>query len=525
MSYLPDDVRGSRPTGGTSGASGSPMDGDVEAEHRGLGRFVGLTTLGTVLPGSGLLLSGRRWFGGLLLATFVLAMAGIAAFVYWKGPTNAALYLGVRPRWLIGLSIALAAAVLVWCASIVYTAWINRPYPPSWAGRTLSSLWIALMCAALLVPTAVAAQYAVIQKDLLSSVFSTGKKTSGNSPDVAQEDPWASMPRVTVLLVGSDAYPDRPGVRTDSMMVASIDTTTGDTVLFGIPRNLQGYRFRPTNPLYRQYPNGPHCGLECMLTAVWEMAAAHRNEYVGDPNPSLSTLTEVISDLLGLQIDNTVVIDIRGFSALVDAMGGVDITVRSRLPIGGKIVNGYIVPGSINGWIEPGRQHMNGYTAMWFARSRVLADDFDRMKRQRCMVAALMHQVNPLTMVRRYPDLARVAQDNIQIDVPMSHLPAWADLASRIQRKGTIRSLPFTGNLISLNNPDYLKIHAMVQAALDPTTTTLPTATPSSSTSTSTPTRSTRTPTSTSSINPSGIPTPSQSTSAPDGLTNVADAC
>lgn len=525
MSYLPDDADVRRRRAAASGATGSPPQPPQTAtvsaprsstrSRPGLGRFFGMTGLGTVLPGSGLLLSGRRRLGGTLLALFVLAIAAAAAFVYWKGPTAAALFVAVRPRWLLGLSVALGLGVLVWCFSVILTGWVNRPGGQRMGRRLLAAGWVGLLCALLILPTARAAQYAFIQQDLLHSLFDpAGRRSATNRPpDLAAADPWADIPRVTVLLIGSDAYPDREGIRTDSMMAVSVDTQTGDAVLFGIPRNLQGYTFRATNPLHKLYPQGPRCGLECMLNAVWKMASDRASEYPGDPNPGLTTLTEVVSDLLGQQIDNTVVIDIRGFSALVDAMGGVDITVRNRLPIGGKIVNGYIVPGSITGWIEPGRQHMNGYTAMWFARSRVLTDDFDRMRRQRCMVGALVRQVNPVTMINRYPALAKVAKDNIQADVTMAQLPAWSELVTRMQ-KGSIRSLPFTGSLINLNRPDYPKIHQMVEEALTPPEPAGPSA---SATATSTPS-STRS-------RPRSSPSPSASASPSEGLVNVSDAC
>lgn len=480
---------------------------DQAAPHRsGIGLLIGMTTLGTLLPGSGLLLSGRRRSGATLLGVFVLLVAAGAGFVYWQGPTAAALYVAVRPRWLLSLAVGLSLFVLIWCISVVHTAWVNRPKGPSAGARLLSVAWVGLLCAALVVPTVGAAQYVLIQNDLLQSMFDPATRRSTTTPpNVSQVDPWENLPRANVLLIGSDQYPGREGIRTDSLMLVSTDTKTGNTVLFGIPRNLEGYTFRPTNPLHKYYPDGPHCGLECMINAVWQMAATRSAEFVGDPNPGLTTLTEVVSDLVGQTIDSTVVIDIRGFSALVDAMGGVDITVRSRLPIGGKRgESGQIVPGSILGWIEPGPQHMDGYTAMWFARSRVLADDFDRMRRQRCMVGALARQVNPLTMLRRYPALAKVAKDNIQIDIPMAQLPAWADLVTRVQ-KGTIRSLPFTSSIINVTRPDYPKIHRLVEDALDPAAGT-PTPTPTQ--------RPTRSPT----------PPPS-ATAPPDGLVDVDDAC
>jgi len=204
------------------------------------------------------------------------------------------------------------------------------------------------------------------------------------------------------------------------------------------------------------------------MNEVWNEGEKHKDLFPGDPMPGLTATRLALTEVLGLGIDYAVVIDIRGFSALVDAMGGVDITVKTRIPIGGKVENGQIVPGSIHGWIEPGPQHMDGYTAMWYARSRATTDDFNRMGRQRCMVCALVRQVDAPTMLERYPALAKVAKDNIYTDIPAEHLGAWAELVGRVQQEGTIRSLPFTNKIVDVTDPDYDRIHEVVRNAISP---------------------------------------------------------
>jgi anionic cell wall polymer biosynthesis LytR-Cps2A-Psr (LCP) family protein len=167
-----------------------------------------------------------------------------------------------------------------------------------------------------------------------------------------------------------------------------------------------------------------------------------------------------------------VIVNLDGFRDLVDAMGGVEINVRERVPLGGETWtdangNSYLVEGTENGWLEIGPKKLNGYQALWYSRSRITSDDFSRMRRQRCVVAALVNQVNPMTMVQRYPQIAEVAGDNIAVSIDQEELPAWADLVLRVQ-KGTIRSLPFTNENIDTVNPDYTAIHATVLQAISP---------------------------------------------------------
>lgn len=156
------------------------------------------------------------------------------------------------------------------------------------------------------------------------------------------------------MLIGADSEADRPGVRTDSMMLASIDTRTGDTILFGLPRNLERVPFPDYSPLKKLWPNGFRCPQDCLLNDVWMQGENNKQLYPGDPKPGVTALNEAVTGVTGLTPDYDILVNMASFTALVDAMGGVDITVRERVPIGGKVQNGQIVPGSIKGWIEPG---------------------------------------------------------------------------------------------------------------------------------------------------------------------------
>lgn len=440
-----------------------------------LGRSLRLTALGTAIPGAGLAFAGRRRTGLALLAAFVVTAAAIVVVAMRRGLVTTALGLAVSDRWLIALSVGVGLVALVWIWSIVATHLATRPMRPGFPAVT-AKVFTALMCLVILLPGLKVIQYAAIQRDLVSSMFSGKHGTaaagsnanpgSGTGAAGTATDPWAGMPRVNVLLLGSDAGADRTGVRTDSMMVASINTKTGNTVLFGLPRNLERVRFPAKDPLSKIWPNGYNCGSVCLLNAVWTEAYAHKDLFKGDSNPGLTATTDTISQTLGLQITNTAVIDLAGFTSLVDAMGGVTVDVTQRIPIGGShTASGAIAAGSIKGWIEKGRQHLNGYKALWFSRSRATTDDYSRMRRQRCMVSALLTQVNPVSMLGKYPTLAKVAKKNISVDIAAADLPAWVTLVQRIQR-GRIASLPFTASNTNVVNPDFAKIRTMVQKAI-----------------------------------------------------------
>ena len=496
--------------GGAPRHRGRLRRGSVRARARhasdlgdGFGRFVGLTGL-SLVPGAGLLAVGRRHAGALLLGVVVLGFVALAVLAATGRATTFVLNLAVRPSALISIAVAVVIGALIWCASILLTAREARPSRLTGTQRLAAGTFVATLCVAIMAPSAVAARYAVIQRGVVTSLFPSGPQVAHRpgvaAPKVAAGDPWQKAPRVNLLLIGSDAGADRTGIRTDSLMVASIDTKTGRTTLFGIPRNLQNVPFPESNPLHKLWPNGFDCGSECLMNAVWRQAEAHPELFPhSDPKTiGLSTTRDVVGEILGLRIDYYTIIDLRGFESLVDAMGGVDVNVPRRIPIGGGHNQFTGAQQKIYGYIEPGQQHLDGYHALWFSRSREGSDDYDRMRRQRCMVGALINQANPGQLLKDYPKLAAVAKDNIVTDVPQQDLPAWVELVNRI-KKGSVTSLPFTNRVVVPADPDFDAIRRLVQKAINPPK---PTPKPSGSAGGSSSTTTTKRPTSSSSTAP-----------------------
>ncbi|GAA8845345.1 hypothetical protein DUHN55_16090 [Helicobacter pylori] len=450
-------------------------------------RFYTLTAASTIIPGLGLIHTRRRT-GIALVAGFFLTILAVCGWGLTKGVTSSVIGVGVSRRALMVLIPVIAVCALVWIWGIVTTARDNMP--AGTRGRPRVAMVVFASLAALLVfaPAAQSVRYAVIQRSLIGSVFDQLRPAGAAAPGDG-DDPWAGTDRVNVMLVGSDAGEDRDGIRPDSVMVASVDTKTGETVLFGIPRNLQNIPFSEDNPLSEQYPEGFNCGDQCLMEYVWTLGRDNAELFPGDDNPGLTATKDAASQILGLDIDYTTVIDLQGFTQLVDAMGGVTIDVKERVCIGCKIEGGVVV--GTTGYIEPGVQKLDGYHALWYSRSRAESSDgdFSRMRRQRCMVGALLNQVNPTSMLVRYPKLAKTLEDNVKVDIPQQDLKAWSELVLRIQDGGQIKSLPLTNKNIDVNKPDYAKIHAMVDEAINPPprapktkTSTTPSSTPSTST-------------------------------------------
>lgn len=464
-----------------SGGSRPPLS-RVELRHPP-GNYYRSVALGTIFPGLGLL--STRWRNlGRALVLVSLMVAGFAASRLWRGGViRSALDAAVRPEVLQWVGVGILVGAVLWVGSIVLTAeqtWPRRRQTGRWARVAFA----AFACLVISAPAALAVRYLDVQATLIDDVFAgevddNGSGLTGGEPD----DPWAGTPRVNTLLIGSDAGADRVGVRTDSLMVVSTNTETGDTLLIGIPRNLERVPFPADNPLSEVWPNGYDCGDECLMNGIWTLAEDRRDLFPGVESPGRQSTIDVVGEILGLEIDHSVVINLAGFTALVDAMGGVDINVQERVCVdcAGRPDGSIRWTQGEERWIEPGIQHLDGKLALWYSRSRAGKDDFSRMRRQRCVAGALIDQADPVSLLRNYPQLASVVKDNVDFDIPRADLTAWVDLILRVQEGGSIRSLPFTNKVLSPADPDFDEIRRLVDKALTPPPPATSTPTPSSS--------------------------------------------
>ncbi|MCA1781160.1 MAG: LCP family protein [Dermatophilaceae bacterium] len=470
------------------------------------------TALSTVLPAAGLFRV-RPALASTIVLVFLAPLVYLGFRFVRDGALGSVLDIGVDRGKLLVVVGTVVVLGLAWIVGIVATAHGTRPAHMRRADRIMVTLFTAAMTLVIAAPTVIAVQGIDIQRDTLAQVV-----TDSTRPPMVVEDkdPWESRPRVNLLLLGSDAGADREGTRPDTIMVASIDTATGDTVFIGLPRNLQRVPFPRGNPLRELFPDGYDCGSECLLNSVWTLAEERSDLFPGDPSPGLTTTRDVVSEVTGLTVDDTILVDLSGFEQLVDAMGGVTINAIERVPIGGKVENGQIV--GIKGWIEPGLQHMDGYHALWYARSRATTDDFSRMRRQRCVMGAIVDQVDPVRMLARYPQLARAIADNVSVDIPADDLGAWAELVLRM-KDGRLQSLPVTNQVVDVSDPDFPLIRSLVREAITnpPTPSTPPT--------TATPTTPTSSSTDDATTDPDETPTSSPPAEPTDELADLGATC
>ncbi len=157
----------------------------------------------------------------------------------------------------------------------------------------------------------------------------------------------------------------------------------------------------------------------------------------------------------------------QGFSNLIDALGGVEITVEKRLPIGGdENLRG------VDEWIEPGTRTLNGYYAQWYARSRHNTSDYDRMERQRELQAAILDQFTPTNVLSKFQGIAQAGTQVVRTDIPQDMLGYFGNLAMKTKEQPTSSVELTPANNVDPDDPDFAAIRELIQADLNPPTST-----------------------------------------------------
>lgn len=263
----------------------------------------------------------------------------------------------------------------------------------------------------------------------------TPQETPAPTPVPTPTPDWASRGRLNLLLVGADAGPGRWSLRSDTMILLSVDVASGRAAMFGLPRNLINV------PLPPQWAHLWPCGCyPDLLNSLYVFASAYPGSFGGGPDVGFKVLETTVAYFTGVPIDGTAVVTLNGFVALVDALGGLEINIPNTL----FDANYPDESGQRNITVSfaPGWQHLSGHFALAYARSRHQDSDYGRMARQQLVLRALQSQLEPCILVSRIPELLDLAKANFWTDLPVSQLPDLFALADRTDAAG-ISSVTF----------------------------------------------------------------------------------
>ena len=247
---------------------------------------------------------------------------------------------------------------------------------------------------------------------------------------------WDGTDRINVLLVGTDAAPGRTGALTDVILVVSVDPVARTAVMISVPRDT-GFVPLPDQTIY---PDGLYPQKVNGLAS-----AASRDPETWCPdiadNPAacgVRTLQRSVGLYLGLEIHHYAQIDMAGFAAMIDAVGGLDLCLDGRLvdpffdgSLGGRTSDEPLI-------LPEGCRLYNGIDALAYARSRqgwietadgqrIPQTDFDRSERQQLVLLALRRELSEADTLLELPNLLRAIGQTITTDFPRDQA---GDLAS-----------------------------------------------------------------------------------------------
>ncbi len=410
-------------------------------------RAVTLMVMTLVIPGSAQLVAGRKQVGFLALRIWLSLIAGLAlvvliglvrpGFIFWL--LSNTFMLGLIRLTLLGLALGWAALFI--------DAWrLGNPLELRQKQRLAVVGINGFLCFSVAGTLLFASHVVGVQRDFITAMFGDGLVSGSHHG------------RYNVLLLGGDSGADRWGLRPDSITVASIDEETGRTILFGLPRNMQNFPFREGSVMAEQFPDGFDCD-GCYLNSLSTWAGDNEELFTKYDDPGVEATIEGVEGITGLDINYYAMVNLKGFRNLVDAVGGVKLTVRDRIPIGG-------VGGPVTGYIEPGVKRLDGYETLWFARSRESADDYSRMARQKCVMSAMLEQLSPKVVVTKFGEIAKASQEVISTNLPASELDRFIDLAIKAKSQ-PLATVSFVPPAFNTAEPDIDLVHDRVEQAIE----------------------------------------------------------
>jgi LCP family protein required for cell wall assembly len=409
-------------------------------------RALALMAMTLVAPGSAQLTAGNRRVGRLALRVWlvVVAVTLLTGLVVLLDPEKA-VTLGSKAWLLLVVRTALLAGAVGW-AVLFMDAWrLGQPLSLGLAHRRAAVGVNGVLSLSVAGSLLFGAHLVGVQRDLIVTMF-------GSSEVAGSADG-----RFNVLLMGGDSGAGRWGLRPDSLTVASIDATTGRTVLVSLPRNMQDFPFADGSVMAEQFPDGFDADY---LNGVSTWAQDNAELFgESEEDPGVQATVSAVEGITGLEVSYWAMVNLQGFKDLVDAVGGVTLTVRQPIPVGG-------LGSDVYDYIEPGTRRLNGFETLWYARAREGSDDYSRMARQKCVMNAMLQQVSPQSALQNFEKIAQASSEMISTNLPASELDRFMSLAMKAKEQ-KMSSLSLVPPMINTADPDIDLVQRKVAAAIE----------------------------------------------------------
>ena len=298
---------------------------------------------------------------------------------------------------------------------------------PSWFWRALAFAFMGTLFVSSYFIYVVVRDYFANQQivKLSDSPFAVAPIPEPDATPLPDLPRWSANERVNVLLMGIDQREGEEGPwRTDTMLVLTLDPVTMSAGMLSIPRDL--------------WVTIPGYDLKDRINR-----AHYYGEMYDYPGSGPALARDTVTWNLGIPIHFFVRVNFVAFEILVDEVGGIDIYVPETIDDPHYPDEKY---GYDPFYIEAGWQHLDGKTALKYARTRVtFGGDFDRGQRQQAVIMALRERVVKLDqlpgLVAKAPALIDTLGDAVRTDMDVDQALQLARLAADVDSEQIVSAV------------------------------------------------------------------------------------
>lgn len=227
-----------------------------------------------------------------------------------------------------------------------------------------------------------------------------------------------------ILILGTGNENHEGADLTDTIIMGSMDNEKKMLSLISIPRDLY---VKNTSPI----PSS-------RINEVYFQAKEHFN----DSTQGLSYLVQKVEEITDLKIQYYVKINFNGFKEIIDILGGIDVDVPE------SIYDPFYPKGETHLYeifsITKGLHHMDGETALKYARSRETSSDFSRSNRQQQILYAIKEkaaQADFLLNKGKIQDLLTAVQDNIETNLTTREILTFGGIFGNFTKDNIVNKL------------------------------------------------------------------------------------
>ena len=201
----------------------------------------------------------------------------------------------------------------------------------------------------------------------------TGTGPTLHEDDIPLDDPAQIIDAgdtLNILLVGQDARPGEKRARSDAMILCTVRKSEGSVTMTSFLRDI--------------YVSIPGLRKGKLNTAY---------VYGG-----MELLSATLRENFGVEIHNTVEVDFNGFMEIIDALGGVEISLTAKEAEYLNARGNWGVDDEKNWTLKEGRNTLTGSQALAYSRIRYIGTDFGRTERQRKVLTALVEKSRDMSL-------------------------------------------------------------------------------------------------------------------------------